>query len=534
MKYTKKIILIFLVIVVVIITFYSQYNSLLKDIESTAKSKEAQINRHIDLSKGFVDLMTIYGNDFFKYDKISDSDLYSLLIYDSSLNNFNLDSAGGTKYEKIVGNLTGAGSIPISGVNRDEVNLALQFNQLFSSVYKRIPDVAWIYYTSENKFINLFPWVSSKDFSFEETLNSEVFYTTVDPLNNPLRESKWTPVYLDHAGKGLMVTLSSPIYAGNTFKGVVSLDLTNDQLSAMIDSDYDIYIIDETDTVIANSHNIKDETEVSKLNTMLNSSDSIVSAMKAANSNTVQIVGNYYIYSVSFTNAPWEMFFRVPVWLIVGKSALFTLPILTICLLLLFTFFEVEKRKRSERLLTKSFEELSSYQTLLENAAKYDFLTASVNRRGMMDIFNKNIQTDGKIEKPVIFVMGDIDNFKTFNDTYGHAAGDKVLIEIANTMRKNTRSDEVVCRWGGEEFVIMLLDRTYGEAMLIAENIRREIDENIIPWENSVNLRATMTFGVVEYDNALSFDINISNADHALYVGKEKGRNQVIGYRDCQ
>jgi len=146
MRNTKKIVMIFLVIVVVIITFYSQYNSLLKDIENTAKSKEAQINRHIDLSKGFVDLMTIYGNDFFKYDKISDSDLYSLLTYDSSLNNFNLDSAGGTKYEKIVGNLTGAGSIPISGVNRDEVNLALQFNQLFSSVYKRIPDVAWIYH----------------------------------------------------------------------------------------------------------------------------------------------------------------------------------------------------------------------------------------------------------------------------------------------------------------------------------------------------------------------------------------------------
>ncbi len=533
MKHTKKTIMVLLVIVVIIITFHSQYVAQLKDIEITAKSKESQINRHIDLSKGFVDLMAIYGNNTFENGKISDSELYSLLSNNLSLNSYNLDAAGGTKHEKIVGNLTGTGSIPENDANRDEVNLALQFNQQFASIYKRIPDVAWIYYTSENNFINLFPWVSSTDFSYDKALKSEVFYTTVNPQNNPLRESRWTPVYLDHAGKGLMVSLSSPIYAGDTFKGVVSLDLTNDQLSEIISSDYDIYMIDETDTLIAYSHNIKNETEVSTFKTILNSTDSYVSAMKEVNSNTVQIVGNYYIYSVSFTNAPWRMLFRVPVWLIVGKSALFTLPIMTICLLLLFTFFEVEKRKRSERQLTKSFEELSSYQTLLENAAKYDFLTASVNRRGMMDIFNKNIQTNGKIEKSVIFIMGDIDNFKQFNDMYGHAAGDKVLIEIANTMRKNIKNDEVVCRWGGEEFVIMLLERTYDEAILIAKNIRREIDENIIPWENSIQLRATMTFGVVEYDNALSFDMNISNADHALYVGKEKGRNQVIGYREC-
>jgi len=127
MRNTKKLVMIFLVIVVVLITFYSQYNSLLKDIEITAKSKEAQINRHIDLSKGFVDLMAIYGNNFFDYGKISDSELYSLLTNNSNMNNYNLDSAGGTKYEKIAGNLTGVGSIPISGVNVEYDN-ALSFD----------------------------------------------------------------------------------------------------------------------------------------------------------------------------------------------------------------------------------------------------------------------------------------------------------------------------------------------------------------------------------------------------------------------
>lgn len=80
--------------------------------------------------------------------------------------------------------------------------------------------------------------------------------------------------------------------------------------------------------------------------------------------------------------------------------------------------------------------------------------------------------------------------------------------------------------------MLMLRNRTREEVLQIAENIRAEIHQMVIPWENSIELRATMTFGVAEYEDKDSVDDNISKADRALYAGKMRGRNQVISYAD--
>lgn len=532
MSIIRKLVMILFVIIVIVITFFNQYFSLTNDIAITAKAKEAQINRHIDLSKGFIDLITIYGDDYFEHgDSSINAELFSYLKYDSLSDTYNLDAVAGTSYQKNAGNLTGKGNIPASGFEKTEINLALHLNQNFNSVYKKLPDVTWLYYTSKNNFINIYPWISSKDFIYNDDLKTEKFFTYVTPENDPLRESVWTPVYLDHAGKGLMVTLSSPIYNKDTFMGAVSLDLSNARLSEIVNSDYEIYLIDETDSVMATSMALEFENEVIKFADLLDDTQNEIEDLKKIKNNDVVRLGKYYIYTVTFKNAPWTMYFRVPVWHVIGKAVLYTLPILIICLLLLFTFMEVEKRIKTEMQLKKSLDELTSYQTKLEDAAKYDFLTSTVNRRGLIDIF-ENIKNESK--NPIFFIMADIDRFKKFNDTYGHAAGDKVLMEIANIMQRSIDKDDVVCRWGGEEFIIMLLNRTCDEAMLIAENIRKEIEATLIPWDNSLELRATMTFGVARHDYGDSIESSISKADAAMYVGKSNGRNQVVDYSECQ
>jgi len=525
--------MIFLVVIVVTITFYSQYQSRIKDIENSAKSKEAQINRYIDLSKGFIDLMSIYGNNVLLNGEIQESELYSLLQYDSATDSYNLDAIEGTKYQKNAGNLTGLGNIPESGALRKEINLALGFNQQFDKIYNKIPDVAWLYYTSKNNFVNIYPWVSSKEFMFGESLKAEKFYTSVDPDHNLLREALWTPVYLDHAGKGLMVTLSSPIYDHDMFTGAVSLDITNRQLSDMIVSEYEIYIIDDADSIIASSLDLAFETDILSIQSVIKSPQTTIDEMKKISSGTLNKLNGFYVYSVVFNNAPWKMFFRIPVWMLLGRSVLYTLPVFAICLLLLLAIFEVERRKNSENLLVDSLNELKSYQKLLENAAKYDFLTGTVNRRGLMEIFNTNINANVGIKPFIHFIMSDIDHFKQFNDKHGHAAGDKVLVEIAGRIQKQVTNDDVVCRWGGEEFLIMLVNRTYDEAMDIAERIREEIEKMEIPWDDSECLHATMTLGVAKYDGG-DVDSSISMADNALYTGKLQGRNQVVGEKSIR
>ena len=118
--------MIFFSITVIISTFIGKYDSLIKEFEITSKSKEALVKEYIGLSSNFIDLMTVYGNDFFLQGESYDSELFSLLEYNHGLNNYTLDAVGGTKHEKNAGNLTGIGSVPKGGINKSEVNLAMR------------------------------------------------------------------------------------------------------------------------------------------------------------------------------------------------------------------------------------------------------------------------------------------------------------------------------------------------------------------------------------------------------------------------
>jgi diguanylate cyclase (GGDEF)-like protein len=534
MKNLRKIILIIIIAIVVVISFYRQFNIQITDLENTAKTKQAEIDRYTDMSKVYIDLMTIYGNDYFGHEKAEDSVYLKYLKYDPVSDSYNLDALFGTKYQAKSGNLTGLGKIPQKGIVKNELNLALNFVKQFGDVYKKLPDVAWIYYTSNNNFINLYPWVSSKVYTFIKESKSTKFFTVAIPKNNPLRESIWSPVYLDQAGKGLMVSLSSPIYNKDNFMGVVSIDITNNQLSEILTSEYESYIIDTEDMVIADSLNLQFYDKVPEFKTTIKSTDSYVQSLKQLKTNQIKRIGGYYIYTSDFHNAPWRMIYRVPVWLIIGRTALFTLPVFIICILLLLALLESEKRKKTETMLKKSLEELNSYQGLLENAAKYDFLTCSVNRRGLQAVFDNSIKSDKKEKCSIMLIMGDIDFFKSLNDSYGHEVGDKVLVEVANIIQKNISENDVVCRWGGEEFVIMVLNRTCVEAMHIAEKIRKQIEANVFKWGNSVEVKTTMTFGVAEHIANDDLQITVAKADSAMYYGKQHGRNCVVNYKNCK
>ena len=532
MKIIQRFALLALSIAVLSLTFYINYTSQLTEFENTARSKEAVVNEYINISSNFIDMMTIYGNSYLKGNNVEDSELLSFIEYDEGQNRYSLDALKETKYEPVSGNLTGSGNIPQSDTIKNELNLALAYNEFFSSFYKSLPDVTWIYYTSENDFINLYPWTYSGDFAFSEELHSISFYSHAKPASNPLRQPVWSPVYLDEAGQGLMVTLSSPIYKEDTFMGVVSLDLTTERLGALIDSKYKSYLVDTDDSVITASQNVEFDPKEVDFSKLLGMSESATKELKQTANYSLQMVQGNYVYNVSFENSPWELYLVTPVWAFIGRAALYTLPILVICILLFLTVLEGEKHKKTQAMLSSSLEEIKSYHALLENAARHDFLTNTCNRRGLAEDFHEHVETNNESCPPIAFIMGDIDEFKHFNDTFGHTAGDRILVELANIMKENTTDQDIICRWGGEEYVIMLYNKTYEEAMSVAEKLRTKIQNNVIPWTESTMISATMTFGVAEYDYGNTMQNSISKADSALYYGKNHGRNRVVGYRD--
>ncbi|MBR4207521.1 MAG: sensor domain-containing diguanylate cyclase [Lachnospiraceae bacterium] len=124
-------------------------------------------------------------------------------------------------------------------------------------------------------------------------------------------------------------------------------------------------------------------------------------------------------------------------------------------------------------------------------------------------------------------IMCDIDHFKAVNDTYGHNAGDAVLRHVAAMLESNVRKDDVVYRWGGEEFIILLSDTDLDGAAATAEKVRAAIEASECIFEGTT-INVTMSFGCGVIDPAHTAEENIAVADRRLYVAKESGRNRVV------
>jgi len=162
----------------------------------------------------------------------------------------------------------------------------------------------------------------------------------------------------------------------------------------------------------------------------------------------------------------------------------------------------------------------------LDALARTDFLTGLANRLHILE--HMKIEEARILRKTALcsVIIADIDHFKKINDIYGHEAGDIVLKTLAELFKKNTRKQDIVARWGGEEFLFFLPETPGTAAGLMAEKIRTAVDNTIIACPGG-EIHATMTFGVAEFSVPLSIEGTIKLADDALYEGKKNGRNRV-------
>ncbi len=164
----------------------------------------------------------------------------------------------------------------------------------------------------------------------------------------------------------------------------------------------------------------------------------------------------------------------------------------------------------------------------IKEIAAIDELTQILNRRFGMRRLREEFSRCMRHGIPISVIMSDIDHFKKFNDTYGHDAGDAVLRSVARTMDDQCRAGDVVCRYGGEEFLIVLPGTGTKDAARIIERIRRIVETTDVPWgqqQLSVNLSLGIsTWPVVRVSTPEEI---ISDADKVLYFAKENGRNMV-------
>jgi len=184
-----------------------------------------------------------------------------------------------------------------------------------------------------------------------------------------------------------------------------------------------------------------------------------------------------------------------------------------------FDRFELPARVRAA-LRTKRL------QDLLTVYSEIDSLTEVYNRRVLMERLEQEWNRTRRYSTTVAFIMCDIDHFKNVNDTHGHPTGDQVLERIATLLRKSVRSSDMVGRYGGEEFGIIMVNADRASAASAAERYRKKI-ESMDFHSRRGEFRVTVSFGVADSRGKDSVNQLINAADRALYKAKETGRNTV-------
>jgi two-component system, cell cycle response regulator len=191
-----------------------------------------------------------------------------------------------------------------------------------------------------------------------------------------------------------------------------------------------------------------------------------------------------------------------------------------------FDLEELRARLQSGQRIIDMQTRLASKQRELRHQATHDSLTGICNRSAILDLVDREIHCARKMKEPLCLALADIDHFKSINDTYGHVAGDAVLIEVAHRMQSALRRDDTIGRYGGEEFIVVMPGFEKQRAYKMAERLRMQIAENpYFVLEQKISV--TLSIGVAVDAWGGEVGSLLRTADEALYRAKARGRNRV-------
>ena len=201
---------------------------------------------------------------------------------------------------------------------------------------------------------------------------------------------------------------------------------------------------------------------------------------------------------------------------------------MVVVVLLSSTFLTTRVQSTREH-LRRQKAELAQALEQIRQLATHDDLTGLLNRRAMLDRMQLEQRRSLRSGSPLLIAQLDIDHFKVVNDTHGHAAGDLVLQSFADTVRRYVRDTDVLARWGGEEFVLLLCDTPAADAVALMERLRQAVQAMQVPVaQGGQPITVTVSIGLARHTPADPLAGTLERADRALYAAKAGGRNRVV------
>lgn len=446
----------------------------------------------------------------------------------------------------------------------------------------------WTYFNSAAKdMLVVAPWVSKKAFLGQET-NVERFLThawtqevatAALPQNNPLRRPYWTKAYLDQGGAGLMVSHAAPVYWGDEFVGVIGTDVQLEFLNRFVrgfhDQDGILSISNEYGQILAESRQKPSDADSLAMATTL-----------PQRSLHGERWGDDLVFSASLDEPQWQILFRLPKTIVNARVAkaysamvylllilvlgsflvnfvlwrMYVAPALQIADFVAHEFASTSPTAASvprlwrpwlaamaqafgerhqyfaelqvnyeelEQLVNERTQALVEANNRLEKLSVTDPLTGAFNRRHLFDALETEYRRMARGGETMSVLMMDLDHFKKINDHFGHAAGDAVLFEFVRRSREVVRKTDLVFRYGGEEFVVLMSAMGSEGASQLAQRLGNTIAATPVAFED-VMIDLTVSIGVTSYHPPEKIEEMLARADLLLYQAKEAGRNRVM------
>ncbi|MEI8031142.1 MAG: GGDEF domain-containing protein [Comamonadaceae bacterium] len=193
----------------------------------------------------------------------------------------------------------------------------------------------------------------------------------------------------------------------------------------------------------------------------------------------------------------------------------------------LHTANEMAAAHQQVALAEQRIERLKGELELVNRLVREDQLTGALNRRGLDDALKREISRVARASTPLCIAMLDIDNFKNINDSHGHQAGDQVLVHLVDIIQDTIRTNDLIGRYGGEEFLVLLPGSPLDAACDVMLRLQSRLAETPVSWQN-LELRVTFSVGVAALGPAETEPDLIGRADKALYEAKQSGKNRVV------
>jgi len=343
----------------------------------------------------------------------------------------------------------------------------------------------------------------------------------------------WSQVYQFFTDKDYGITVGLPIYYDNEVVGVISYDykltaLDNYINSLTVTDSGEVLVLNYKDDIVAFSSSdlLLKENIIRPIKMNMIEDTSVLEVINSSNRvnddvNMLKIKGKEYFYTFrklnSLENNKWQLLLMIPeedllrgYW--TTRDLMIAAIVMIIILLLMLNYYRKSEMSIKNNLIVLT---------------QRDALTNLYNRRTANEKYLNWITGERRRIYPITVILCDIDFFKKINDNYGHDCGDYVLKQIAQLLVDNTRENDVVSRWGGEEFMILLKDTNLNEGSTVAETLRVKTELSSLEYGGE-KIRITMSFGLATTDQKTDLDQVVNQADKNLYIAKKNGRNQVI------